>query len=71
MEGYDQGHDRYAILAFGAKTDYGSGAGLFDLVPEVLSGFCETVLGMSLELLAMKMETFMLYGGVMLSRAKH
>lgn len=54
----------YAIMAFGAKSDYGCGADPFELIPEPLSGFCESVLGMSPALLAMKMETYMLSGGV-------
>ena len=41
----------YAVMAFGAKTDYGSGARCFDLVPEPLVGFCESTLGMSPSLL--------------------
>jgi hypothetical protein len=53
----------YAILAFGARTDYGGGTAPFDFVPEQLQGFCERVFGIPPQMVAMKMETFLLGGG--------
>jgi hypothetical protein len=58
-------HERagYAVIAFGAKTDYGGSATPMDLIPPIARNFCETVLGMPPELIAMKLETFFLKGG--------
>jgi hypothetical protein len=53
----------YAILSLGARTDYGQTAEPVDLVPEVLAGFCETVLHRTPLRLAQEMETFLLKGG--------
>jgi hypothetical protein len=53
----------YAIMAFGAKTDYAGATAPFDMVPDALNGFCETVLGMPPGMIALKMETWLLSGG--------
>ena len=57
------GRAGYTVLAFGAKNDYGGSAGPFDLVPESAYGFCDQVLGMPPQLIAMKLETYLLKGG--------
>jgi hypothetical protein len=54
----------YAIMSFGARTDYASSAQPFDAIPDCLDGFFETVLGIPPALLAQKAETYILKGGL-------
>jgi hypothetical protein len=54
----------YAIMAFGARTDYGSSSQPMDIIPERLEGFCESLFGMPPSLVAQKAETYMLKGGL-------
>lgn len=50
----------YAIMSFGARSDFGQTAEPFELVPDVLHGFCEQVLKRTPARLAQEMEAFML-----------
>jgi hypothetical protein len=53
----------YAVLAFGARCDFGGTAEPFDMVPAVLSGFCEKVLGKTPLRIAQEMEAWILSNG--------
>lgn len=53
----------YAILMFGAKTDFGGTAKTFDAVPDCARGFCESVLGFPPGVISMKLEAYLLSGG--------
>lgn len=53
----------YAFLCFGAKTDYAGSAAPVDIMPDCIRGFCEQILRHSPELIALKLETFLLKGG--------
>jgi hypothetical protein len=57
-------HSGYAIMSFGAQSDYGqTWLNPFNLVPEALKGFCEQVLHRTPLRLAQEMETYMLKDG--------
>jgi hypothetical protein len=60
----------YAILLFGARSDFGVTAEPIDMVPAVLEGFCETVLGMTPLRISQEAEAWMLTGGMCGYRAK-
>lgn len=53
----------FAVIAFGAKTDFSGTASTIDIVPHVAKGFCESVLGHPPSIIAMKLEAYMLNGG--------
>ena len=50
-------------MAFGAKTDHGGSSEPFDMVPDILTGFCEKEFGVTPSMIAAKMETYILSGG--------
>lgn len=53
----------YAILMFGAKTDFGGTAKTFHAIPDCARGFCESVLGFPPGVIALKLEAYLLSGG--------
>jgi len=58
-------HERagYAVMLFGARSDFGSSAEPFDMVLPVLEGFCETILGMTPLRVSQDIQAWMLSGG--------
>lgn len=58
----------YAIMSFGARTDYSGTAHPFDAVPPALEGFFEKKYGVTPGMIAMEAETWMLTGGASITR---
>lgn len=53
----------YAIMSFGARSDYAATRGTFDMVPDALLGFIESSFGITASRFTLLMETYMLSGG--------
>lgn len=53
----------YAIMCFGARSDYAATRQPFDMIPRALEGFIESTFGITPTRFTLLMETYMLGGG--------